>query len=141
MKKPLFTPLTMADVQAAPLTGLTHVSTFSGGGGSCLGFRLAGFRTLWANDIEEHARQCYQANLASPIDGRDIRHLTAADILTATGLAIGELDVFEGSPPCTAFSTAGKRAKGWNQTKDHAGHVQTNVEDLFFEWLRLLDGL
>ena len=139
--KPPFTPLTMAQVAAAPLTGLTHVSTFSGAGGSCLGFRLAGFRTLWANDIEDHARACYSANLESPIDGRDIRHLTAADILAAISLAAGALDVFEGSPPCTAFSTAGKRAKGWNQTKDHAGHVQTNVEDLFYEWLRLLDGL
>ena len=132
----------MAQVVAAPLTGLTHVSAFSGAGGSCLGFRLAGFRTLWANDIEDHARACYSANLVeSPIDGRDIRHLTAADILGATDLASGALDVFEGSPPCTAFSTAGKRAKGWNQTKDHAGHVQTNVEDLFYVWLRLLDGL
>jgi DNA (cytosine-5)-methyltransferase 1 len=140
-KKPPFKPLTMAQVRAAPLTGLTHVSTFSGAGGTCLGFRMAGFRTLWANDIEDHARQCYSRNLESPIDGRDIRHLTAADILTATGLQAGELDVFEGSPPCTAFSTAGKLAKGWNKTKDHAGHVQTNVEDLFYEWLRLLEGL
>jgi len=139
--KPPFEPLMMAAVNAAPLTGLTHVSTFSGGGGSCMGFRLAGFTTLWANDLEAHARDCYRANLTSPIDGRDIRQVTAADILTAIGLAAGELDVFEGSPPCTAFSTAGKRAKGWGQTKDHAGHVQSNVEDLFFDWLRLVDGL
>lgn len=139
--KPPYQPLTMADVAAVPLTGLTHVSTFSGCGGTCLGFRLAGFRTLLANDIDAHARQCYQLNLASPIDGRDIRHLTAAAVLEQIGLAPGELDVFEGSPPCTAFSTAGRRAKGWNQTKDHAGHVQSNVEDLFYEWLRLLEGL
>jgi DNA (cytosine-5)-methyltransferase 1 len=139
--KPPFRPLTMAQVNAAPLNGLTHVSTFSGGGGTCLGFRLAGFKTLWASDIDAHARQSYSLNLEAPIDGRDIRHVTATDILAATGLQAGELDVFEGSPPCTAFSTAGKRAKGWRQTKDHAGHTQTNVEDLFFEWLRLLDGL
>ena len=73
--KPPYRPLMMADVRSAPLTGLTHVSTFSGAGGTCLGFRLAGFRTLWANDIEEHARRCYARNLDSPIDGRDIRHL------------------------------------------------------------------
>jgi DNA (cytosine-5)-methyltransferase 1 len=139
--KPPYAPLQMAAVRAAPYSGLTHVSTFSGTGGTCLGFRLAGFRTLLANDIDDHARQCYAANLESPIDGRDIRHLTAADILAATGLAPGALDVFEGSPPCTAFSTAGRRAKGWGETKAHAGHVQSNVEDLFFEWLRVLDGL
>lgn len=139
--KPPYAPLTMAQVQAAPMSGLTHVSTFSGAGGTCLGFRMAGFRTLWANDIEDHARHCYSLNLESPIDGRDIRHLTAADILTATGLKTGELDVFEGSPPCTAFSSAGKLAKGWHQSVDHAGHVQANIEDLFFDWLTLLEGL
>lgn len=141
VNKPPYVPLTMQIVNASPLSGLTHVSTFSGGGGTCIGFRLAGYRTLWANDVEAHARQCYRANLEAPIDGRDIRTITATDILTSVGLRAGELDVFEGSPPCTAFSTAGKRAKGWGQTKTHAGHTQTNVEDLFFEWLRLLDGL
>lgn len=139
--KPAYEPLTMAQVTSAPLSSLTHVSTFSGGGGTCLGFRLAGFKTLWANDIEAHARACYAANLDSPIDGTDIREVTAEMILSATGLKAGELDVFEGSPPCTAFSTAGKRAKGWGQRKEHAGHIQSNIEDLFFEWLRILDGL
>jgi DNA (cytosine-5)-methyltransferase 1 len=131
----------MAAVNAAPVVSLTHVSTFSGAGGTCLGFRLAGFRTLWANDIEPHARACYALNLSSPIDGRDIRLLSAADILAATGLAEGELDVFEGSPPCTTFSTAGRREKSWHRTREHAGHVQQNIEDLFFDWLRLLEGL
>ena len=140
-RKPPFIPLTMAQITAPPLTGLTHVSMFSGAGGTCLGFRLAGFQTLWANDIDDHARQCYQFNLASPIDGRDIRQLSPGDILAATTLEPGELDVFEGSPPCTAFSTAGKQAKGWRQTTAHAGHLQRNVEDLFFDWLRILDGL
>ena len=139
--KPPYQPLMMADVINAPLNGLTHVSTFSGAGGTCLGFRLAGFQTLWANDIEDHARQCYSANLSSPIDGRDIRHLRPEDILQAIGLKVGDLNVFEGSPPCTTFSTAGQRHKGWHKNREHAGITQSNIEDLFFEWLRLLEGL
>lgn len=141
MTPPPYRPLTMQDVRAAPLTGLTHVSTFSGGGGTCLGFRLAGFQTLWANDVDRHARACYRLNLESPIDGRDIRFVTAPDLLTRLHLTRGALDVFEGSPPCTTFSIAGRRHDGWGRTTQHAGYVQDNVEDLFFEWLRLLDGL
>jgi len=140
--KPPFQPLTMAALERVPLSKLTHVSTFSGAGGTCLGFRLAGFRTLWANDIDAHARACYRKNLTAPINGRDLRFVQAVDILKETKLLkAGELDVFEGSPPCTNFSTVGKRAKGWGQRAEHAGYVQTNIEDLFFEWLRLLDGL
>lgn len=140
-EKPPYKVPSMADIKAAARNGLTHVSTFSGGGGTCIGFRLAGFRTLLANDCDKRAIACYRANLDSPIDERPIQELTAREILKLTGLKAGELDVFEGSPPCTSFSTAGKRAKGWGKTKEHAGVVQQKIEDLFFEWLRALDGL
>ena len=140
--KPRYRRPLLEDVRAIGTHGLTHVSTFSGGGGTCLGFKMAGYRTLWANDIDPVAQQTYGINFPDvDLDRRDIRTITAADILTAIGLARGELDVFEGSPPCTAFSTAGKREDGWNQVKTHAGVVQERVEDLFFEWIRLLEGL
>ena len=102
---------------------------------------LAGFRTLLANDVDAHACRMYAKNLHSPIDSRDIRTLTTDMLLARIGLRSGALDVFEGSPPCTAFSTAGHRANGWGQFTNHAGTVQANVEDLFFDWLRLLEGL
>ena len=140
MKPPFHIP-SVAEIRDTPWNGLTHVSTFSGCGGTCLGFRMAGFKTLLANDIDEHARECYERNLRTPIDGEDIRKLTAADVLTRIGLQRGELDVFEGSPPCTNFSTAGRGAKGWNKTKKHAGVVQADTEKLFLAWLDLLDGL
>jgi len=140
-KPPYRRPL-LSEVHALGTHGLTHVSTFSGGGGTCLGFKMAGFRTLWANDIDPIAQQTYGFNFPDvDLDRRDIRVITAADILSATGLKAGELDVFEGSPPCTAFSTAGRREDGWNETKMHGGVEQDRIEDLFFEWIRLLDGL
>jgi len=45
------------------------------------------------------------------------------------GIDTGELDVFDGSPPCQGFSTSGKRAF----TDDRNG--------LFKEFVRLLRGL
>lgn len=140
--KPPYRALTMADVMGARRNGYTHVSTFSGGGGTCLGYRLAGFKTLMANDCDPRAIACYKANLVDTlIDERPIQELKGADVLKRIGLKRGELDVFEGSPPCTSFSTAGKREKGWGETKHHAGVVQQKIEDLFFEWLRLADEL
>ena len=100
----------MEEVAAIPASGLTHVSTFSGCGGTCLGFRMAGYRTLWANDSDPHAQRTYAANhRGTVLDPRDIREVDPADVLRATGLTIGQLDVLEGSPPCTVFSRAGRR--------------------------------
>jgi len=128
----------MAEIRKVPLNGLTVASTFSGCGGSCLGFRWAGFKHVYANEFTAIARASYEANFPGyHLDGRDIRQVSADDVLEAGGLRVGELDVFEGSPPCQAFSSAGRGAKGWGKIKDQG----KNREDLFFEYTRLLRGL
>lgn len=132
----------MVEIAAMPSNGLTLVSTFSGCGGTCLGFRMAGYSVLWANDSDAHAQSAYRANHPdSPLDPRDIREVTAPDILGVTGLAPGDLDVFEGSPPCTVFSATGSRSAKWGGVARHAGVSDVRIEELFFEWIRLLDGL
>lgn len=131
----------MREIAATPKNGLRVVSTFSGAGGSCLGFRMAGFEILWASEFIEEARKTYRANSPSvPLDDRDIRKVTAASILKATKLKVGQLDVLEGSPPCASFSTAGKRQKHWGKKKSYSDKVQ-RTDDLFFEFVRLLRGL
>ncbi len=52
----------------------------------------------------------------------------------------GELDLFDGSPPCASFSTAGKREAGWGKVKDYSDTKQ-RTDDLFLEYVRLLRGL
>lgn len=139
--KPPYRVPSMREIEALPPNGLRIVSTFSGCGGSCLGFRMAGFRTLWASEFVEAARDTYRANHPGVVlDERDIRTVTAEEILAATGLEVGELDVFEGSPPCASFSTAGKGAKAWGKVKAYSDTKQ-RTDDLFLEWLRLLEGL
>jgi DNA (cytosine-5)-methyltransferase 1 len=115
LTKPPYQVPSMEDIRAIPLNGFNAISTFSGCGGSSLGYRMAGFRVLWANEFIDAARDSYNANKAlyTIVDGRDIRSVTAADILTAINLKEGELDLFDGSPPCASFSTAGKREAGW----------------------------
>lgn len=143
MEKPPFRIPTMGEVaRARGSTGLTVASTFSGCGGSCLGFEMAGYRVLWANEFLPIARESYAANHPETIlDGRDIRKVDARDILEATGLAQGELDVFNGSPPCQAFSSAGQREKGWGKKRDYGNGVKQQNEELFFDYVRLVEGL
>jgi DNA (cytosine-5)-methyltransferase 1 len=141
MKPPYKVP-TMDEIRALPWNGFTVASTFSGCGGSSTGYRMAGFKVVWASEFIEAARESYLANAAphTIVDGRDIRTVQPEDILKATGLAVGELDLFDGSPPCASFSTAGKREKGWGKVKKYSDGAQRS-DDLFFEYARLVRGL
>lgn len=133
----------MAEVAAIPWNGFKVASLFAGCGGSCLGYRMAGFRVVWANEFVRAAVDSYRANMEpeTVLDSRDVRLVNPEDILTAAKLKAGELDVLDGSPPCQAFSTAGKRDKGWGKgTRYENGATQRN-EDMFTEYVRLLAGL
>lgn len=126
-----------------PWNGRKVASTFSGAGGSCTGYRIAGCKVVWANEFVPIAQESYKANAApeSILDGRDIKLVKSEEILQATGLRPGELDIFDGSPPCQAFSTAGKREKGWGTKKKYEHGAEQCNEQLFDEYIRLLRGL
>lgn len=118
--------------------GYKVISTFSGCGGACLGFEMDGYEILYANEFVEAARDTYSANHPGVIlDPRDIRTVTGEDILHQIGLRKGEIDVFEGSPPCASFSTAGSREKAWGKVKQYSDTRQ-RADDLFFEYTRLI---
>lgn len=131
----------MQEIAALPWNGFNAVSTFSGCGGSSLGYKMAGFKVLWANEFIPAAQEVYRLNHPSTIlDTRDIRQVQPQDILDAIGMKPGELDLFDGSPPCASFSTAGKREAGWGKVKAYSDTKQ-RTDDLFFEYARLLRGI
>ena len=108
----------------------TVISTFAGCGGSSLGYHMAGFRELLAVEWEQNAADTFRLNFPGvPLYHGDIAKLSVAECLRLAGLAPGELDVFDGSPPCQGFSTAGKREIGDQRNQ------------LFREFVRLLSGL
>jgi DNA (cytosine-5)-methyltransferase 1 len=141
--KPIYRVPSMVEVAAIPWNGFKVASTFSGCGGSCLGYRMAGFRVVWANEFVPAAQESYRANMDTDaiLDGRDIRLVQPEEILAATGLKRGELDLFDGSPPCQAFSMAGHREKGWGHQKTYEHGARQCNETLFHEYIRLLRGL
>lgn len=106
----------------------TVISTFAGCGGSSLGYKMAGFRELLAVEWDDNAVETFKLNFPEvPVYHGDIAKLTGAECMRlAGGLKPGELDVFDGSPPCQGFSTAGKRK--WDDPRN----------SLFAEYARLL---
>lgn len=136
---------TMADIKmSASKNSPTFevVSLFAGGGGSSTGYRMAGAKVLAINEFIPEAIATYSANWPDTIIlPGDVRKLTAEHILSEIGKKKGELDLLDGSPPCSAFSTAGARDKGWGKTKKYSDSEQANVEDLFFEYTRILRGV
>jgi len=130
MVPPLSTLKTPAD--DAP----TVISTFTGAGGSCLGFRWAGFRPLAAVEFVPDAAGCYRRNFPGvPVIERDVREISGWELLDAAGVA--EVDVLEGSPPCASWSSAGSRAAGWGRERRYSD-VRQRTDDLLGEFVRLV---
>ena len=135
----MYKPYTLADVhKASEQKRFTYISTFAGGGGSSVGYKLAGGHLVAMNEFQEIACDTYQMNFPdATIFQADIRELDYSKFMTAVGLSEGELDILDGSPPCPPFSMAGKKRAGWGQTKKVYGKVQTNIEDLTFDFIEM----
>lgn len=107
----------------------THVDLFSGAGGSCLGFKLAGFDTRLTVEWDAHAAATYRVNFpTTTLFHGDIAKLSVDDALGMAGLAPGELSCMSMSPPCQGFSSCGSRE--FNDPRNQ----------LFREAVRLLEG-
>lgn len=121
----------------------TFADFFAGGGGSSTGLKLAGGKEIFMNEFVEEACNTFSTNYPDVmVFPGDIKQLTPEEILEKTGLKKGELDIMSGSPPCSAFSLAGKRDKGWGKEKKYSDDkVVENIEDLFFEYLRMVEGI
>ena len=108
----------------------TVISTFSGCGGSSCGYHQAGYDVLLAVEMDNHAVETYKLNFPkTKIYHGDIHNLTVEKVLKLTGLKVGELDLFDGSPPCQGFSMAGAR------------EFCDPKNQLYNEYIRLLKGL
>lgn len=108
----------------------TVVSTFAGCGGSSLGYKMAGYNELLVIEWDKNAVENLKLNFNVPVWQRDIATVTGKEILSFLNIKKGEIDVFDGSPPCQGFSTA----KGVRNIND-------DRNDLSFEYIRLINEL
>jgi DNA (cytosine-5)-methyltransferase 1 len=116
--------------------GLKVFGTFICGGGSTMGYKLAGFEHLGGVEIDPPIADVYKTN-------HNPKYLFVEDIRDfANRLDFPEdlynLDILDGSPPCSSFSMAGNREKDWGKTKVfREGQAEQRLDDLFFDYIRL----
>lgn len=81
------------------------IDLFCGAGGITEGFREAGYRCLYGNDIMEEAIETFAYNHPEAIvDNTPIEKVSPSAIRAKLGLRKNELDVLVGGPPCQGFS-------------------------------------
>lgn len=139
----MYKPYTLKDVYDVEKTnGYRVFSCFAGMGGSSTGYRLSGYNIIGANEFMDVARKIYSTNYpTTKLFGQDIRKLTGKEICDTLGINIGELDILDGSPPCAAFSMQSITSRDkWGKEKKYSKTKQ-RVDDLFFEFARLLKEL
>lgn len=104
-----------------------------------MGYKLAGCDVIAANDIDPEMAWHYKQNL-NPKNYFlcPIRDLLTMDLPSE----LHSLDILDGSPPCSTFSTAGSREKSWGKNKHfREGQAKQVLSDLFFDYLDLVDRL
>ena len=116
------------------------ISFFAGCGGSSLGYQMAGCKVILACDWEKRAIETYQFNFPNTkVIKADIRSINEKQIFELTGIRPYELDILDGSPPCTPFSMAGNRQHSWGKSYIHSGDSEEQrADDLFFEYIRII---
>jgi len=129
----------LADLKAVPQNGIKVMSTFACGGGSSMGYKRAGCEIVAANDIDPEMAWHYQRNLNPPNYFLcPIRDLLTKDLPPE----LFNLDILDGSPPCSTFSMAGSREKAWGKDKHfREGQAKQVLSDLFFDYLDLVERL
>ena len=129
----------LSDLELVPKNGVKVMSTFACGGGSSMGYKRAGCTIVAANDIDPEMAWHYKRNLNPPL----YFLCPIGDLLTKDlPPELYDLDILDGSPPCSTFSMAGSREKAWGVEKHfREGQAKQVLSDLFFDYLDLVGRL
>jgi len=126
---------TLADAKFTKDKGKVF-SCFACGGGSTMGYKLAGFDVLGCNEIDPKMIEAYKVNhnpkhaYLEPIQTFKLRKDLPKDLY--------DLDILDGSPPCSSFSMAGNREKDWGKEKKfREGQAEQVLDNLFFDFIDL----
>ena len=114
--------------------GLTAFSCFACGGGSTMGYKLCGVDVLGCCEIDKKMNDVYVANHHPKYNYlMDIRKFNELEDLPEE---LFNLDILDGSPPCTTFSMAGEREDSWGKKKKfREGQSEQTLDDLSFVFI------
>lgn len=104
-----------------------------------MGYKLAGYKIIGANDIDKQMEKIYKLN-------HNPKYFFKCGVKELLNTEFTEefynLDVLDGSPPCSTFSMAGKREENWGRNKKfREGQEKQVLDNLFFEFIELADKL
>lgn len=112
-------------------------SCFSCGGGSSMGYKRNGFEVVGCCEIDTKIAEVYKKNLNPKyLFVEDIRKFNQRknEVLPKE---LFNLDILDGSPPCSTFSLAGLREDAWGkQKKFREGQELQTLDDLCFEFIK-----
>lgn len=120
--------------------GLKVFGTFICGGGSTMGYKLAGFEHIGGVEIDPKVADVYKTN-------HNPKYLFTEDLRLFNERAdlpkeLFNLDILDGSPPCSSFSMAGSREKAWGKEKVfREGQAKQVLDDLVFVYCETIKKL
>lgn len=122
--------------------GITVFSCFACGGGSTMGYKLAGCDVLGCVEIDPRMNELYACNHHPKfnflMDLRDFNNLPDEEI----PCELFDLDILDGSPPCTTFTMSGDREKSWGKKKKFKeGQAEQTLDDLSFVFIDTVERL
>jgi DNA (cytosine-5)-methyltransferase 1 len=130
----------LKDLEHVKKNDLKVFSCFAGGGGSTMGFKMSGCAVIGCNEIDPQMMAVYRQNhnpkhsFLEPIQTFKERNELPSELF--------DLDILDGSPPCSSFSMAGNRESDWGAKKKfREGQKEQVLDDLFFHFIKLADKL
>ena len=97
----------LKDLEKVEKCGLKVFSCFACGGGSTMGYKMSGCEVIGCNEIDPEMMQVYRLN-------HNPKYYFLEGIQTFKNRndlpkELYELDILDGSPPCSSFSMAGNQ--------------------------------
>lgn len=130
------------EIQGVKKNGYKVVSCFSCGGGSTMGYKLSGYEVIGNVEIDPAMMKLYKKNnnprypFEMPI--QEFNKLSDEKIPEE----FFNIDILDGSPPCSIFSVSGKREKKWGgEFQFREGQAKQRLDDLFFDFIETADKL
>jgi len=126
----------LKDLDTVDKKNIKVFSCFSCGGGSSMGYKMTGFNVIGINEIDKQMVEVYNKNFKPKyvFEERIQDFKKRKDIPKE----LFNLDILDGSPPCSTFSISGKREQGWGKNKKfREGQATQVLSDLFFDYIEL----
>lgn len=103
-----------------------------------MGYKLAGYDVLGGVEIDPEMMGIYRANhnpkFSYLMGVQQFKNIPDSELPQE----LFNLDVLDGSPPCSSFSMAGSREKAWGEKKKfREGQAEQVLDDLFFDFIAI----